>query len=262
MKNKVILISIDGMRPDGLLQCGNPFVKEMMQRGTYTLEGSSVNPSVTLPCHMSIFHSVTPERHGITTNTYVPMVRPINGLFEQLRFAGKKSAMFYGWEPMRDVSRPESLRAAQYMWAYSQDNTDRLLTDAALIYMKNEEPDFVFLYMVETDEKGGHDNGWMSEPYLKCIHDAIDNVKRVLEEVGDDYTVIITADHGGHDRAHGTDLPEDMTIPMFFIGPDFAPGKQLSGIGLLDIAPTIAQILGVPGAREWEGKSLVEKVGE
>lgn len=61
------------MRPDGPLQCGNPFVTEMMQRGTYTLEGSSVNPSVTLPCHMSIFHSVTPERHGITTNTYAPM---------------------------------------------------------------------------------------------------------------------------------------------------------------------------------------------
>ena len=96
MKNKVILISIDGMRLDGLLQCGNPFVTEMMQRGTYTLEGSSVNPSVTLPCHMSIFHSVTPERHGITTNTYVPMARPIHGLFEQLRFAEKNMRALYG----------------------------------------------------------------------------------------------------------------------------------------------------------------------
>ena len=65
MNRKVILISIDGMRPDGLLQCGNPFVQELMKRGSYTLEGSSVNPPVTLPCHMSIFHSVTPDRHGI-----------------------------------------------------------------------------------------------------------------------------------------------------------------------------------------------------
>ena len=65
-----------------------------------------------------------------------------------------------------------------------------------------------------------------------------------------------------HDRSHGSELPEDMTIPMFFIGPNFEPGKKLSGIGLLDIAPTISQILGVPGAREWEGRYLVEKVGE
>ena len=112
--------------------------------------------------------------------------------------------------------------------------------------------------MVETDEKGGHDNGWMSEAYLQVIHDAIDNVKRVLEEAGDEYTVIVTADHGGHDRAHGTDMPEDMTIPMFFIGPDFKPGKKLSGLSLLDLAPTVAHIMGVPAAREWEGKSIVK----
>ena len=60
MNRKVILISIDGMRPDGLLQCGNPFVEELMKKGTYTLDAASMNPSVTLPCHMSIFHSVTP----------------------------------------------------------------------------------------------------------------------------------------------------------------------------------------------------------
>ena len=112
--------------------------------------------------------------------------------------------------------------------------------------------------MVETDEKGGHDNGWMSETYLQCIHNAIDNVKRVLEEAGEEYTIIITADHGGHDRIHGTELPEDMTIPMFFIGPDFEAGKVLSGISLLDLAPTIATIMGAPIPREWEGKSIVE----
>ena len=132
MNRKVILISIDGMRPDGLLQCGNPFVQELMKMGAYTLEGSSMNPSVTLPCHMSIFHSVTPDRHGMTTNTYVPMVRPVSGLFEQLRFGGKKSAMYYGWEPLRDVARPESLRHAEYIWAYSRDNTDGYLTNSAL----------------------------------------------------------------------------------------------------------------------------------
>jgi len=32
--------------------------------------------------------------------------------------------------------------------------------------------------MAETDEKGGHDSGWMSETYLEYISRAIDNVKR------------------------------------------------------------------------------------
>ena len=258
MRQKVILISIDGMRPDGLLQCNNAFVQELMKKGSYTLTGSSMIPSVTLPCHMSIFHSVTPQRHGMTTNDYMPMVRPVNSLFQQIQNAGGGCAMYYGWEPIRDVAKPGTLKHAEYIWAYTTDNTDRLLTESALTYIKKEHPDFVFLYMVETDEKGGHDNGWMSEAYLQCIHDAIDNVKKVLEEAGEEYTIIITADHGGHDRIHGTELPEDMTIPMFFIGPDFEAGKVLSGISLLDLAPTIATIMGAPIPREWEGKSIVE----
>ena len=71
--------------------------------------------------------------------------------------------------------------------------------------------------MVETDEKGGHDNGRMSTVYLDFINRAISNVKRVVEETNGEYTVILTADHGEHDRAHGSDMYEDMTIPMFFM---------------------------------------------
>lgn len=259
MNNKVILISIDGMRPDGVTQCGNPYVEELMKTASYTLDAQTVLPSVTLPCHMSMFHSVSPMRHGITTNLYMPPVRPISGLFEQIKAAGGKSTMFYGWEPLRDVARPESLIAAGFQNAYSADNTDGILTEKALAYIDELHPDFVFLYMVETDEKGGHDNGWMSEPYLKCIHNAFNNVKKVIEHAGEEYTVIVTADHGGHDRAHGTDMHEDMTIPMFFYGKEFEPGQALKDVSILDLAPTIADIMGVQPAREWEGKSLLNK---
>jgi len=257
MKNKVILISIDGMRADGLLKCGNPYLEELKKIASYTFDARTVFPSVTLPCHMSLFHSVPPERHGTTTNTYMPQVRPINGLFEQLKNADKVSAMYYGWEPIRDISRPGSLKAAEYINAYTFDHTDAMLTDSALKYIKTAKPDFVFLYMVETDEKGGHDNGWMSDEYLNVISLAIDNVKRVIEEEGDEYTVIVTADHGGHDRAHGSDMDEDMTIPMIFFGPAFEKGRELHGVSILDIAPTIADIMGITKAKEWEGKSLI-----
>jgi len=254
---KVILISIDGMRPDGVMNCGNPYVQEMLKNGSHALDARTVVPSVTLPCHTSMFHSVTPERHGITTNTYMPQVRPINGLAEQIAMAGGKSAMFYGWEPLRDITRPGSLTWAEYINAYADDHTDGILTDKALACIEKYRPDFVFLYMVETDEKGGHDSGWMTETYLDYVSHAISNVKRVVEAAGDEYTVIVTADHGGHDRAHGSEMPEDMTIPMFFIGQEFEPGKALENVSILDLAPTIAKIMGVYPAREWEGKALI-----
>ena len=254
---KVILVSIDGMRPDGALKCGNPFVQELMKRGSYALDAQTVMPSVTLPCHMSMFHSVTPERHGITTNTYIPQVRPIRGLCEQISAAGGRNALFYGWEPMRDVARPGSATWGGYIWSYADDAVDGIVTDKALMCIETYHPDFVYIYMPETDDKGGHDTGWMSETYLKQVAAAIGNVKRVVEAFGDEYTVIVTADHGGHDRTRGTDLPEDMTIPMFFIGKEFEAGKALENVSILDIAPTIAKIMGVPAPREWEGRALV-----
>ncbi len=255
---KVILISIDGMRPDGFLQCGNPFIHDMMREGSYTLNARTVTPSVTLPCHTSMFHSVPPQRHGITTNLYIPFARPINGLFEQIKMHGGISAMYYGWEPLRDVARPESLKFSSYVNAYMENATDAALTDLALERIEKSHPDFVFLYMVETDEKGGHDHGWMSDEYLACINAAVENVKRVYEAVGDEYTVIVTADHGGHDRSHGTELPEDMTIPMFFLGERFEKGCALDGVSILDLAPTIADVMGIRRAPEWEGKSLAK----
>ena len=104
MDKKVILISIDGMRPDGLKDCGNPYVKELESMCSYTYKASSTTPSLTLPCHFSMSHSVPPQRHGILTNTYVPQVHPVDGIFEKIKNAGGISAMFYGWEPLRDIA--------------------------------------------------------------------------------------------------------------------------------------------------------------
>lgn len=257
MNNKVILISIDGMRPDGLKQCNFSFLDELIKKSSYTFEAKTVYPSITLPCHLSMFQSIPPERHGTLSNEYATPVRPVNGLLEQLLAADKKSAMYYGWEPIRAIGKPCSLKASEYIHAYSFEHTDAMLTERALNYIELAHPDFVFLYMVETDEKGGHDSGWMTDTYLDYVKRGMENAKRVYETVGDEYTIIITSDHGGHGRSHGSDMAEDMIIPMFFIGKDFKAGRELKNVSLLDIAPTIADVIGIAKAPEWEGKSLV-----
>ena len=259
MKNKVILISIDGMRPDGLRACGNSYVKTLERECAHTYAARSMMPSVTFPCHFSMSHSVTPQRHGILTNTYVPQVRPVKGIFEKIAEAGGVSSMFYGWEPLRDIASPGTLKFSTYINSYSSESVDTLLTDEAIKNISERSPDFVFLYMVDTDEKGGHDNGWMSEEYLRRISIAIDNAKRVIERFGEEYTVIIMADHGGHDRSHGTDMPEDMTVPLFMRGSRFKGGAVLEDASLLDIAPTIADVMGVFPDGDWEGRSFASQ---
>ena len=104
---RILVILVDGMRADAIQNL--PRVKEIMKKSAYSMEAQTVMPSVTLPCHMSLFHSVTPQRHGILTNTYVPQVHTVEGLVERLKAAGKTSAFYYSWQLLRDLCRPGNL---------------------------------------------------------------------------------------------------------------------------------------------------------
>ncbi|HHY23875.1 MAG TPA: hypothetical protein GX527_06505, partial [Clostridiaceae bacterium] len=66
-----------------------------------------------------------------------------------------------------------------------------------------------------------------------------------------------TSDHGGHDRSHGTDMKEDMTIPIIIKGSNFAENVELNNVNIIDIAPTIVDLLKAEPAEEWEGCSIL-----
>ena len=253
---KVLLILCDGMRPDAIAD--NELTAYLQKNGTYSMGAQTVMPSVTLPCHMSLFHSVDPSRHGITTNTYTPQVRPIAGLFDVLSQKGLRCAMFYNWEQLRDLGRPGSLCRSELaaLKYYGIEQATRMSYAAAKNAMAADELDFVFLYLGWSDE-AGHAHGWLSPEYCHAVEESCRMVKDLIEEFGDQYTVIFTADHGGHDRSHGTDSPEDMTIPMFFLGAPFEAGKETKDLSIKDIAPTVANLFGARAPEEWEGKVIL-----
>ena len=84
-----------------------------------------------------------------------------------------------------------------------------------------------------------------------------DCIFRLRKSIPAEYELIITADHGGHGRHHGTDCDEDMIIPIILNGDAFEKGKELETASIKDIAPTITALMGAEPAREWEGKALV-----
>ena len=255
---KVHLILVDGMRPDSLGSCGNPFIAEFLENSLYTLNAKTVFPSMTLPCHMSLFHSVDPERHGVTTNIYSPQVRPVNGICEQLRNT-HVCGMVYNWEELRDLTRPGSLAYSEFisMTAPGLDliGSDRKVTEASVKLLLETPPDFLFTYLGAADEVG-HDRGWMSPDYLHAVSEAWNDIRKLLENTPENTLTIILADHGGHERTHGTRSDEDMTIPVILYGEGLR-GMLPDGVNIKDIAPTIVKVLGVSPAREWEGRSLL-----
>ena len=253
---KVLLILVDGMRPDVL--SGICEYEKISKRGALALDATTVYPSVTLPCHVSLFLGVEPNRHGTLTNTYVPQVRPVKGICEAISDAGKQCALFYTWGELRDICVPDSVSYSVFSKGalFGYDRADEEVTAAAIDYLNKNDVDFTFLYLGYPDF-AGHRFGWLSDEYMHSVKESFKRIDRVLDSIGNEYTVIITADHGGHGRTHGTDMPEDMLIPIIAIGEEFKPGELLCDANIMDIAPTVAELLSVKKNDEWEGKSLI-----
>lgn len=106
LSKHVILISIDGFRPDFYLEekWPAPNLKLLAQEGTYALGVRSVFPSVTYPSHTTIITGAYPAEHGIYYNSPFEPDRETGRwywesnliqtetLWDAVRKSGKKSA--------------------------------------------------------------------------------------------------------------------------------------------------------------------------
>ena len=257
--NLVVLFSVDGMRPDGLQQADTPHIDNVIRRAAYTYTAQTVMPSVTLPAHVSMFRGVGPERHGITTNIWTPPARPVPSITEIVHQAGRRTSAFYNWVSLRDLADPGSLDRSYFADDNYRPETDLEIAGIAAQFLQKErEGGFAFAYLAHTD-CAGHTSGWMSEPYLEAIGNAdraIGEVLSVLDEAST--AVIITSDHGGHEKTHGKGTAEDMTIPWVMSAPGVVePGEIDEQVSIIDNPPTIADLLDVTPAREWTGRSVL-----
>jgi predicted AlkP superfamily pyrophosphatase or phosphodiesterase len=249
----VVLVLIDGLRPDAISAARCPNLETLRRSGAWTMNAQSVMPSITLPCHMSIFHSVPPSQHRVTSNDNWPIPPSVPGIVEIAHQSAFRCAFFYNWEPLRNLAQPESLFLSYYRNNCKTTNGDNLNAWEAARFIRQAVPDFSFVYFGCVDETG-HSHGWMSDEYLAQVERADHALGTVLDSLPHNTSVLVQSDHGGHDHDHGTDLPEDMTIPWILVGPSIRQSYEITEpVSLLDTAPTLAQLLGVAPHPEWHG---------
>ena len=257
---KIILIVADGMRPDGMIRCGHQLVESLKKQSFYTFAGQTVYPSVTLPCHVSLFHSVPPEIHGTADNKFV--LPPLPGVCEVMKRQNKSVIFFYNWAELRDLARPDSLKRSCFISSHDHGGkaAAQAITAELLRTLKQEQPDFIFLHL-DLPDCAGHEHYWMTGKYLESLRDCLDCISKVLDELPDDYLTVLVSDHGGHKGRHGTDLPEDMTIPVFFRHRSFT-SQELTGVNIIDVMPTALAAVGIEPDKSWQGKILFNITNE
>ncbi|MEM9018636.1 MAG: sulfatase-like hydrolase/transferase, partial [Verrucomicrobiota bacterium] len=81
----------------------------------------------------------------------------------------------------------------------------------------------------------------------------------------DDTIVVLWSDHGFHlgEKQHiakRTLWEESTRVPLLFAGPEIEPGDCAEPASLLDIYPTLLELVGLPVASRLEGISLVPQI--
>jgi predicted AlkP superfamily pyrophosphatase or phosphodiesterase len=251
------------MRPDGLEQAETPFLDRLRSEGAFTGSARSVMPSITLPCHMSMLRGVDVTRHGVTTNTYQPPARPVPSLLDVAKEKGRRTGFFYNWEELRDLHATGKLDVSFLYWDCEHAEGDHLVADMTISFLERLDLEVVMVYLGYPDIAGHHD-GWMSQPYLDSLTNADGCIARIygaFERLGlaDDTVTLVTSDHGGHGRSHGTDCDEDLLIPWLLHGPGIRAGHALeTPVRIYDTCTTLAHILGLPPSPEWDGQVVTE----
>ena len=258
---RVLILSIDGLRPDAISLAPMINLQVLMTGSAYTLNAQTVHPSATLPSHASMLTGLCPSKHGVDWNDYKPELGFALGtdVFDLAHAAGMQTVMYVGKEKLRQITEPAS--TDQFVFINDRDLviTEQLIADFP--------QDFRLLFVhFPTPDWKGHEYGWLSPEQLSVIFRADEALGKSLAELSarglrEETLVIVTADHGGHDTTHGSSLPEDMTIPWIASGPGIQPGVLTTQVHTMDTAATAAFALGLPLPAEWDGVPVYEAFG-
>lgn len=264
--DRVLIVSFDGLRPDAIAAANMANVMSLMQSGAYTLGAQTIMPSLTLPAHASMMVGTCPAKHIVRWNEYVPKNGFALGtdIFDLAQAAGMQTAMVVGKEKLRQITEPTSTDYFEFV-----DKTDKIKDTSTVerlaINQIQQGFDLLFVHFPEGD-LAGHEYGWMSREQLSTYgrDDTLFGLLlQALKNNGlyESTLIIVTSDHGGHDTTHGTDSPEDMTIPWIISGPRIVPGELSTQVYTMDTAATIAFVLGLPLPPEWDGAPVFEAFG-
>lgn len=238
---RVVIMSIDGFRPDALARTTMPNVQALAARGSYTWAAQTISPSNTLPAHASMLSGVLPAVHTVNWDEYLPNRGSIKvtTLFKAAKAAGKRTAMIVGKEKFITIKDAGGVDA----FVLTTRGDDDLANQA--IQQIDADYDLVFLHFPDVDLQG-HSTKWLSSEYLARLTQVDSAIGRVLAVLPGYSTVILTADHGGSDYGHGTNAATHMTIPWVIAGPRIRSATALSvRVNTTDTAVTAAYILGI-----------------
>jgi hypothetical protein len=142
--------------------------------------------------------------------------------------------------------------------AIDVDNSREIFAAAERIVTRPDAPNFLVAHLIATDHQG-HAHQSASETYRRFLAKFDADMQKFLDKVPADWTVVALSDHGQTDTgAHGTDTEIMRKTPMFAYGPGIRKGAALADVDQVDIAHTLAALLGTSPPAHGLGMPVLE----
>lgn len=234
-KPRVLIISIDGLRPDCLLRAEAPNIRKLMNVGSFSLWARTTDVAITLPSHTSMLTGVTPEKHGISFNADPPDDAKINvpTLFDLAKARGYTTGLASGKRKFTLFAKSGHL---DHIWTPEESVVDDAsVAQHAAQIIRTYQPEVMYVHLGAVDATG-HSIGWGTPEQIGTIGLADTAVGVVLDALSeihqlDQTFIFVSADHGGALRTHGRDDFHSHFIPWVAVGPGIRANFDLTRLG-------------------------------
>jgi len=256
LARRVFVVIIDGLRADRSYEL--PFLDELRRDGL-DLEARSHYPTWSRPNYVSILAGVPPTASGVRTNYHWTPVA-LDSLMDRARAAGLRSAVATDYAILPELFRApdppvrsafDDARYTPWPGGFVEAGRGLVAGDAELVVM-----------LLSSVDIAGHEHGAASPEYRAGAERADRALARVLGGVDLSLdAIVVVADHGHTGPGgHGGVEPEVLAVPLILAGAGVVPSAHVEGARLIDVAPTVAALLGLPAPGHGLGATLVEAI--
>jgi hypothetical protein len=257
---RVVFVLIDGLRVDTALnEQVMPNLSELRRQGAWAVMHSRP-PSYSSSAYSVLLTGAWPDlSDGPPFNLDYDDIHPISQdqIFAAASRAGLRTALsaYYWFEKMV----PQDNVAAGFYTAGEDHAADRAVVDAALEGIRQGGNHLTLVHLDQVDHAGHYEGG----PRDPRWNEAAGRADSLLGEIWAELdlnldTLLVLSDHGHIDRGgHGGNEPVVLTEPFILAGAAVKPGEY-GPVQMVDVAPTIAALLGTNIPASSQGKALIE----
>uniref|UniRef100_UPI00321806DF alkaline phosphatase family protein n=1 Tax=uncultured Draconibacterium sp. TaxID=1573823 RepID=UPI00321806DF len=255
-ENKVLIIGVDGCRPDSFIKANTPNSDSLMKTGAYTFNAKTDEISSSGICWTGMLTGVWHNKHKVVTNKYKnPNIEEFPHFFRRVKQFNPelKTYSVIQWTAIHKILQEGDADVVKTF------GNDKLVTGEVVRNLTNADVDVMFVQLDDVDH-AGHEFDYVpeSENYIKAVENADSQIGRMVNALkkrenykNENWLVIVSTDHGGSNREHGKNIKEHTTIFCIVSGGSAERGEIKEQVNVIDICITAMKHLGMNIKEEW-----------